>query len=274
MNGKTIEVINTDAEGPADPRRRALLRARSSVRRKLVDAATLTGACVIALGHAASRRDVQRRRVRRRFLAIATTSASATGSSRSTTSTRRSRATSPTSRTPAAGAPAPRRPAAFLRELRRRRRPWIHLDIAGTAYLDNESPFLAKGRPDAGARVSHAGRSTSRRTGAGARCRAGASKCSTTGRAQRPDLDPVLLGIRARCWPSVRGSRTTTIGWPGRSGSGLGAARAVHAAARRSAVRVAANRPLRGADRPLGDDDPPDRPSGAHGDGRPPRRPR
>ena len=23
--------------------------------------------------------------------------------------------------------------------------PWIHLDIAGTAYLDNESAFLAKG---------------------------------------------------------------------------------------------------------------------------------
>jgi leucyl aminopeptidase len=24
-------------------------------------------------------------------------------------------------------------------------RPWIHLDVAGTAYLDSESPYMAKG---------------------------------------------------------------------------------------------------------------------------------
>ena len=53
MNGKTIEVINTDAEGRlilAD----ALCYARELGATKIVDAATLTGACVIALGHAAS----------------------------------------------------------------------------------------------------------------------------------------------------------------------------------------------------------------------------
>ena len=53
MNGKTIEVINTDAEGRlilAD----ALCYARELGATKLVDAATLTGAVVIALGHAAS----------------------------------------------------------------------------------------------------------------------------------------------------------------------------------------------------------------------------
>ncbi|HEV2590814.1 MAG TPA: leucyl aminopeptidase, partial [Gaiellaceae bacterium] len=53
MNGKTIEVINTDAEGRlilAD----ALCYARKLGATKIVDAATLTGACVVALGHAAS----------------------------------------------------------------------------------------------------------------------------------------------------------------------------------------------------------------------------
>ena len=53
MNGKTIEVINTDAEGRlilAD----ALCYANKLGATKIVDAATLTGACVIALGHAAS----------------------------------------------------------------------------------------------------------------------------------------------------------------------------------------------------------------------------
>jgi leucyl aminopeptidase len=51
--GKTIEVVNTDAEG-----RLILADALSYVRRfepaAVIDAATLTGACVIALGHHAS----------------------------------------------------------------------------------------------------------------------------------------------------------------------------------------------------------------------------
>jgi leucyl aminopeptidase len=53
MNGKTIEVLNTDAEGRlilSD----ALCYARELGATKIVDAATLTGACVVALGHAAS----------------------------------------------------------------------------------------------------------------------------------------------------------------------------------------------------------------------------
>ncbi|MCL2707299.1 MAG: leucyl aminopeptidase, partial [Dehalococcoidia bacterium] len=54
MNGKTIEIISTDAEG-----RLTLADAISYVNAKLkaryiVDVATLTGACIIALGHAAS----------------------------------------------------------------------------------------------------------------------------------------------------------------------------------------------------------------------------
>lgn len=50
MSGKTIEVLNTDAEGRlilAD----ALHYARSLNPRLIVDLATLTGACVVALGH-------------------------------------------------------------------------------------------------------------------------------------------------------------------------------------------------------------------------------
>jgi leucyl aminopeptidase len=49
MDGKTIEVVNTDAEGRlilAD----ALCYARKLGCQRLVDAATLTGACVVALG--------------------------------------------------------------------------------------------------------------------------------------------------------------------------------------------------------------------------------
>jgi leucyl aminopeptidase len=48
--GKTIEIINTDAEGRlilAD----ALAYARNQGATRLIDIATLTGACVVALGH-------------------------------------------------------------------------------------------------------------------------------------------------------------------------------------------------------------------------------
>ena len=50
MSGKTIEIINTDAEGRlvlAD----GLHYAKTLGCTHLVDAATLTGACVVALGH-------------------------------------------------------------------------------------------------------------------------------------------------------------------------------------------------------------------------------
>lgn len=53
MSGKTIEILNTDAEGRlilCD----ALTYAERFKPRYLIDAATLTGACVIALGHHAS----------------------------------------------------------------------------------------------------------------------------------------------------------------------------------------------------------------------------
>jgi len=54
MNGKTIEIISTDAEGRltlAD----AVTHAKVNLKAKaIIDVATLTGACVIALGHVAS----------------------------------------------------------------------------------------------------------------------------------------------------------------------------------------------------------------------------
>jgi leucyl aminopeptidase len=53
MSGKTIEVLNTDAEGRlilAD----ALTYAKRFNPRVVIDLATLTGACIIALGHNAT----------------------------------------------------------------------------------------------------------------------------------------------------------------------------------------------------------------------------
>lgn len=54
MNGKTIEVLNTDAEGRLILADALTYAARHLNPRAMIDAATLTGACVVALGREAS----------------------------------------------------------------------------------------------------------------------------------------------------------------------------------------------------------------------------
>lgn len=145
LAGKSIEVVNTDAEGRlvlAD----ALAYARKLGCTHLIDAATLTGAIVVALGTlnvgAFSNND--------KFLADLLASARATGEKlwpmpldddyreniksdiadiRNTGSGRGGGAISA---------------AMFLKEFVDDT-PWVHLDIAGTAWLEEAKPYLAKG---------------------------------------------------------------------------------------------------------------------------------
>ncbi len=143
--GKTIEVVNTDAEG-----RLVLADALSWARRydpaAIVDAATLTGAIVIALGHhgiglmgnngplldeltAVGLRvgercwklplwDVYREQIDSQIADIKNTG----------------------------GRPAGSLTAGwFLKEFVEDHVPWAHLDIAGTAYREEPVPYLRKG---------------------------------------------------------------------------------------------------------------------------------
>jgi leucyl aminopeptidase len=144
MNGKTIEVINTDAEGRlilAD----ALCYARKLGATKIVDVATLTGAVVIALGHAAAAAVSNDDAFAKEFL-----SAVKPGGERFwqmpyydeySTQMKSDIADLKNTGGRAAGTLTA---AAFLRAFVENT-PWIHLDIAGTAYLDNESAWQAKG---------------------------------------------------------------------------------------------------------------------------------
>ncbi|MBV9232777.1 MAG: leucyl aminopeptidase [Candidatus Eremiobacteraeota bacterium] len=144
MNGKTIEVINTDAEGRlilAD----ALCYANKLGATKIVDAATLTGACVIALGHASSAAITNDDRFVEQFLGAAKPTGERywqmpyyddyTTQMKSDIADLKN-----TGGRPAGTLTA----AAFLKEFAGKT-PWVHLDIAGTAYLDNESAWQAKG---------------------------------------------------------------------------------------------------------------------------------
>ena len=144
MSGKTIEVINTDAEG-----RLILADALTYARRKgcthLVDAATLTGAIVVALGHLNvglfANDDAMRDRV---LLA-----AKAEGErmwAMPLEDDYKEDLKSPFADLANVG---PRwggavTAAIFLKQFAEET-PWVHLDIAGTAWLDDVKPFLAKG---------------------------------------------------------------------------------------------------------------------------------
>ena len=144
MSGKSIEVINTDAEGRlvlAD----GLYWARQLGATCLIDAATLTGACVVALGHvnagvfashdalytrfeAAQKRagekmwrlplDDDYRELLRSNIADMINSGGRWGGASTA--------------------------AMFLKEFVGET-PWIHLDIAGTAWIDENKPWIAKG---------------------------------------------------------------------------------------------------------------------------------
>jgi leucyl aminopeptidase len=144
MNGSTIEVINTDAEGRlvlCDGLTYALKLGAT----KLVDSATLTGAVVIALGHAASALVGNNDE----FLAAFEKAAKPTGErywhmplyDDYTTAMKSDIADLKNTGGRAAGTLTA---AAFLRTFVGDT-PWLHLDVAGTAYLDNESAWQAKG---------------------------------------------------------------------------------------------------------------------------------
>jgi leucyl aminopeptidase len=144
MSGKTIEVINTDAEGRlilAD----ALAYARRQGCTHLVDAATLTGAIVVALGHLRvglfSNDDAMRDRV----LAAAETEGERSWAMPLDEDYKDYLKSAFADLANVGGRWGGSITAAmFLREFAETT-PWVHLDIAGTAWIDEEKPHIAKG---------------------------------------------------------------------------------------------------------------------------------
>ena len=144
MNGKTIEVINTDAEGRlilAD----ALCYARELGATKIVDAATLTGAIVVALGHSATGTISNDDAFRDHFIDVAKSTTEKYWPlplyDEFSTTVKSEIADLRNSTGRAAGSLTA---AAFLKAFVGET-PWIHLDIAGTAYTESETASLAKG---------------------------------------------------------------------------------------------------------------------------------
>ena len=145
MNGKTIEIINTDAEGRlilADALAYATMKLGAT---RLIDCATLTGAMVISLGHSSTGAVSNDDAFADAFLRVANASGERYWRlplyDDYLTAMKSDIADLKNTGGRAAGSLTA---GAFLREFVDGR-PWIHLDIAGTAYSDKEQPFQAKG---------------------------------------------------------------------------------------------------------------------------------
>ena len=144
MSGKSIEIINTDAEGRlvlAD----GLCYARQLGCTHLVDAATLTGAVVVALGHANAGVFANDDRLYERFRGALDKSGEKFWrlplGDDYLEAMRSNIADLVNSGGRWGGASCA---AAFLKEFAEDT-PWLHLDIAGTAWMDDAKPWIAKG---------------------------------------------------------------------------------------------------------------------------------
>ena len=151
MSGKSIEIINTDAEGRlvlAD----GLSYAKQLGATHLIDAATLTGACVVALGMINAGAFSNDDETFGKFNAALATSGekfwrlplgdeyaemikSDIGDIKNT-----------------GGRWGGASPAAEILKVFAEDTPWIHLDIAGLAWVEDSKPYIAKGPSGVGVR--------------------------------------------------------------------------------------------------------------------------
>lgn len=151
-DGKTIEIVNTDAEGRlvlAD----AIGYARGLDPAAILDIATLTGACMIALGvHASGLLGNNDRLIRRIEKAAKTTSERAWrlplwddyfDQIKSDIADMKN----------SGGRPAGAITAALLLSKFAEDLPWAHIDIAGTAWSEKETECISKGATGVGVRL-------------------------------------------------------------------------------------------------------------------------
>ncbi len=151
MSGKTIEIINTDAEGRlilAD----GLCYARQLGCTHLIDAATLTGAVVVALGYANAGVFATDDAMFERFHKANTEAGEKFWRLPLDEEYREQIKSSIADIINSAGRWGGAITAAmFLKEFAEDT-PWMHLDIAGTAWMEENKPWIAKGPSGIGLR--------------------------------------------------------------------------------------------------------------------------
>jgi leucyl aminopeptidase len=144
LSGKTVEVINTDAEGRlilAD----ALVYARREGCTHLVDAATLTGAIVVALGHLQVGLFANDDAMRDRVLAASKAEGERMWPMPLDEDYKEYLKSAFADLANVGGRWGGAVTAAYFLKEFAEETPWVHLDIAGTAWLDEGKPHMPKG---------------------------------------------------------------------------------------------------------------------------------
>ena len=154
VSGTSIEVVNTDAEG-----RLLLSDALSWARRELdpramVDLATLTGGCVVALGHEAAGLMANDDSLAGRLTGAGERTGEFTWRLPLWPPYREALDSEIADIRNSAGKEASAITAGwFLREFVGDEVPWVHLDIAGTAWTEEDRPYHRKGPTGFGVRL-------------------------------------------------------------------------------------------------------------------------
>jgi leucyl aminopeptidase len=152
LSGKTVEVLNTDAEG-----RLILIDALTYAQRlgctHLVDAATLTGAVVVALGHLYAGAFSNNQPFLDKLLAAAKTEGEKMWQFPLDEEYKKALESEFADLHNIGGRPGGAITAAmfikdFVNDI-----PWVHLDIAGTAWLEDSKPYMVKGATGIGVRT-------------------------------------------------------------------------------------------------------------------------
>jgi leucyl aminopeptidase len=152
LSGKTVEVLNTDAEG-----RLILIDALTYAQRlgctHLVDAATLTGAIVVALGNVNIGAFTNDKAFLAKLLSAAKAEGEKTWHMPMDEEYKELLKSSFADLHNIGGRSGGSITAAwFIRDFVGET-PWVHLDIAGTAWLDDAKPYMAKGPTGVGLRT-------------------------------------------------------------------------------------------------------------------------
>ena len=144
LSGKTVEVLNTDAEG-----RLILSDALTYAKRlgctHLIDAATLTGAIVVALGNINIGAFTNNEEFLKKFLEASKAEGERTWQMPMDEDYKEALKSAFADMQNIGGRAAGSVTAAWFLAEFANGTPWIHLDIAGTAWLDDAKPFMAKG---------------------------------------------------------------------------------------------------------------------------------
>jgi leucyl aminopeptidase len=145
MSGKTIEVITTDAEGRitlAD----AITYVNTKIKAKhIVDVATLTGACVVALGHVASGVFSNNQPLANKVLAAGKTTGELSWQMPMYDEYKDQNKSDIADMKNTGGRPGGAITAALLLAEFAEETPWVHMDIAGVDTFEKETGYYVKG---------------------------------------------------------------------------------------------------------------------------------